>query len=141
VQQHLPRVRMLRTAKGDTADSTQGDNPEWHPGDPGTLSAKVDVSRWRGEHPIVTVASPEAGYAVLRLMDYPAWQVTVDGKPEHDRPARGDGLMAVPVPPGSHTIEVQWATTKDVIAGRVVSATALLALAMVTMLERRQRRV
>ncbi len=74
-------------------------------------------------------------------MDYPSWQVTVDGKPAQGRPLRDDGLMAVPVMAGSHAIEVQWSATRDVIAGRAVSAIALLALALVAMLERRGRRV
>ena len=51
---------------------------------------------------------------------------------------REDGLMAVPVTAGSHVMEVQWAATRDVIAGRSVSAIALLALAVVGMLERRR---
>jgi hypothetical protein len=38
-------------------------------------------------------------------------------------------------------MEVQWAATRDVIAGRTISAIALLALAIVVMLERRERRV
>ncbi len=141
VQQHLPLVRMLRAAQDDTADSTQGDNPEWRAGDPGSIAAKVDAKRWNGEHWTVSVVTPEMGYAVLRLMDYPSWRVTVDGKPAPGRPVRDDGLMAVPVMAGSHAIEVRWSATRDVIAGREVSAIALLALAVVAILERRQRRV
>ena len=41
--------------------------------------------------------------------------------------------MAVPVKAGSHVIEVQWAATRDVVAGRAISAIALLALAVVVM--------
>ncbi len=141
VQQHLPLVRVLRAAQDDTADSTQGDNPEWRAGDPGGIAAKVDTQRWNGEHWVVSVVTPETGYAVLRLMDYPSWRVTVDGKPAPRRPARDDGLMAVPVTAGSHAIEAQWSATRDVIAGREVSAIALLALAVVALLERRERRV
>jgi hypothetical protein len=90
---------------------------------------------------VVSVVTPETGYAVLRLMDYPSWRVTVDGKPGQGRPVRDDGLMAVPVSAGNHVMEVQWAATRDVIAGRAVSAFALLALAIVAVLERRERRV
>jgi hypothetical protein len=139
VQQHLPLVRVLRGAQDDTADSTPADNPEWRAGDPGSLAAKVDAQRRNGEHWVVSVATPETGYAVLRLMDYPSWQVAVDGRPVVGRPLREDGLMAVPVTAGRHVIEVQWTTTKDVVAGRVVSAIALLALALVAMLERKGR--
>jgi hypothetical protein len=141
VQQHLPLVRVLRAAQDDTADSTQGDNPEWRAGDPGSIVAKVETQRRNGEHWVVSVVTPETGYAVLRLMDYPSWRVTVDGKPAPRRPVRDDGMMAVPVTAGSHAIEVQWSATMDVIAGREVSAIALLALAVVALLERRERRV
>ncbi len=58
----------------------------------------------------------EAGYAVLRLMDYPSWRVTVDDNPALGRPVRDDGLMTVPIRAGKHVMEVQWAATRDVIA-------------------------
>jgi hypothetical protein len=54
---------------------------------------------------------------------------------------RDDGLMAVPVMAGNHAIEVQWTATRDVIIGSAVSTLALLALALVAMMERRGRRV
>jgi hypothetical protein len=141
VQQDLPVVRVLREPEDDTADSAKGENPDWRAGDPGSIPARADARRWNGEHWLFTVATPEAGYAVLRLMDYPAWRVTVDGKPAQDRPGRGDGLMAVPVTAGSHAIEVQWSASSDVIAGRAISAIALPALVLVALLERRKRRV
>jgi hypothetical protein len=139
VQQHLPLVRVLRSAQDDTADDTPADNPEWRAGDPGSIAAQVDARRRNGEHWIVSVVTPETGYAVLRLMDYPSWRVTVDGQPVKSRPLREDGLMAVPVNAGSHVVEVQWAATRDVVAGRAVSAIALLALAVVAMRERKGR--
>jgi hypothetical protein len=137
VQQHLPLVRVLRAAQDDTADDTPADNPEWRAGDPGSITAKVDARRWNGEHWTVSVVTPETGYAVLRLMDYPAWRVTVDGQPVNSRPLREDGLMAVPVKAGSHAIDVHWTATKDIVAGRAASAIALLALAVVAMWERK----
>jgi hypothetical protein len=140
VQQQLPLVRVVRAAEDDTADSTEAENPQWHAGDAGSVAAKVEPKRSNGEHWEVSVVTPEAGYAVLRLMDYPAWRVTVDGKPAPGRPRREDGLMAVPVTTGSHAIEVQWTATGDVVAGRGVSAIALLALVVVGGLERKSRR-
>jgi hypothetical protein len=139
VQQHLPLVRTLRSAQDDTVDSTAGDNPEWRAGAPGSLAAKVNALRVNGEHWLVSVSTSEAGYAVLRLMDYPSWRVTVDGVSTPVRPRREDGLMAVPVTAGSHAIDVQWAATSDVVAGRAISVVALLALIMVAALERKNR--
>jgi hypothetical protein len=140
IQQHLPLVRVLRAAQGDTADSTPADNPEWHAGDPGSITARIDVKRWNGEHWVVSVVTPETGFAVLRLMDYPSWRVTVDRTPVARRPMREDGLMAVPVKAGSHAVDVQWYATRDVIAGREVSAIALLAFAVVVVRERKSNR-
>ena len=141
VQQHLPLVRVLRGAQDDTADSTPGDNPEWRPGDAHSIAAKVDAQRPNGEHWRVQVMTAQAGFAVLRLMDYPAWQVTVDGQTLSRRPVREDGLIVVPLGAGSHAIEVQWNVTRDVIVGRMMSAIALLALAGVMLREHRERRV
>ena len=141
VQQHLPLVRVLRAAQDDTADSSKGDNPDWQAGAAGRIAATVNVKHWNAEHWVVSVVTPQTGYAVLRLMDYPSWRVTVDGTPVQGRPVRDDGLMTVPVTAGNHVVEVQWGATTDVIAGRVVSAISLLALAIVGMLERRNRRV
>jgi hypothetical protein len=141
VQQHLPLVRVLSAAEDDTADSSKGDNPEWRSGTSGSIAATVNVKRWSAEHWTVSLVTAETGYAVLRLMDYPSWQVTVDEKPERVRPVRDDGLMTIPIRAGKHVMEVQWAATRDVIAGRTISGIALLALAIVVLLERRERRV
>jgi hypothetical protein len=145
VQQHLPLVRVLRLAQDDTADSTNGDNPEWrpakHPEDQGSIPAKVIAKESNRERWVVDVSTPQSGYAVLRLMDYPSWRVSVDGQPVPPRPVREDGLMVVPVMPGSHTIAVQWSPTRDILAGRALTALTLLALAGTVVLERRGRRV
>jgi hypothetical protein len=139
IQQHLPLVRVLRAAQDDTADDTSADNPEWRAGDPGSITAQVDAKRRNGEHWTVSVASPETGYAVLRLMDYPSWRVTVDGQPVKSRPRREDGLMAVPLKAGRHLIDVQWTVTRDVVTGRAVSAIALLVLTVVATREHKGR--
>jgi hypothetical protein len=139
VQQHLPLVRVLRSAQDDTADDTAADNPEWRAGDPGSIAAQVDARRPDGEHWTVSVVTPETGYAVLRLMDYPSWRVTVDGQPVNSRPLREDGLMTVPMNAGRHLMEVHWAPTWDVVAGRAVSVIALLVLAVTAMWERKER--
>jgi hypothetical protein len=140
VQQHLPLVRVLSAPQDDSADSSKVDNPEWSAGSSGHIAATVNLKQWSAEHWTVSVVTAETGYAVLKLMDYPSWQVTVDEKPEPGRPMRDDGLMTIPIRAGKHVMEVQWAATRDVIAGRTISAIALLALAIVVLVERRQRR-
>jgi len=132
---------VLRGAQDDAANSSNGDNPEWRAGDSGSIAATIDAMRRNEEYWVVRLSTPETGYAVLRLMDYPSWRVTVDGKVAPGRPLREDGLMAVPVAAGKHTIEVQWSATQDVIAGRAVSSISLLALVLMAIFGGKFRRV
>jgi hypothetical protein len=148
VQQHLPLVRVVRGAQDDEASETQGANPEWRSGGPtmlllapGSLPVTVKAERQNFEQWRVSVSTPESGYAVFRLMDFPSWRVTVDGEPSPMRPTRKDGLMAVPIGAGSHVIQVGWLATWDVIAGRAITVIALLAVAGVAIREHRERQV
>ena len=83
------------------------------------------------EHFEVLAVSDHAGYWILRVRTFPAWQVRVNGHPVGAMPHREDGLMAVPIPAGPVLLTVDWTTTPDVVAGRWISA---LAAALITAL-------
>ena len=145
IQQDLPRIRVLRAADGDEGNSAAGANPEWQAGGPGShqdlLPSEIQIVRWDVERMSATLRSA-AGFAVLRVMDYPAWRVTVNGAPVDTRPRRDDGLMAVPVAAGVSQIEVRYGATRDVWAGRILSLAAAilwLGLAALAARGRRQR--
>jgi 6-pyruvoyl-tetrahydropterin synthase related domain len=88
------------------------------------IAAHVRIERWNSEHRTVQVTSPEPGFAVIRLMDYPAWRVTRGGV--NVTPVRrSDGWMAVPVEARVQVIDVCWRTTGDQRAGIWVSLGAL----------------
>jgi hypothetical protein len=72
----------------------------------------------------------QAGYLILPLRSYPAWSVTVNGRPTSTFTEPGHGLLAVPVTPGPVTVIVTWATTRDVAAGRWMTFLALVLLAV-----------
>jgi hypothetical protein len=141
VQQHLPLVRVLRDSQDDTSVSVNGENAEWQAGNAASIKAKVDGRQTSGESWTIRLATPQAGFAVLRLMDYPAWRVTLDGQLLTTRPSRPDGLMTLPVAAGSHAIQVQWMTTPDVFIGRLASAMALVALLAVVLMEHQKRQI
>jgi hypothetical protein len=90
IQQGLPLVRLLAA-----------------PGGSG-LRADATVKQDDAEHWEIRVTGSAPGYAVLRLMDYPAWRVTDNGKIAGDRPHREDGLMTIPVVQGVNEIDVRW---------------------------------
>jgi hypothetical protein len=117
-----------------------GADLEWSP-DQGTCDATYMAASNRGrpstEHLRVVADSPHAGFLILRLRSYPAWQVRLNGATLNGLPERGDGLIAVPVPKGAAEVTADWTTTRDVVEGRWLSAIALAMLGFLFALERR----
>jgi hypothetical protein len=91
------------------------------------------------QHKRVHANAPHGGFLILRLREYPAWSVKVNGIPAPQRPERQDGLMAIPVPAGPDDITVDWTTTPDVRLGRWISLIAMLLVTALGLLLRRRR--
>jgi hypothetical protein len=102
------------------------------------MAADVKIERWDSERRSVMVTSPGPAFAVLRLMNYPAWQVTRNGVEIRDRAQRGDGLMSIPLEAGANQIDVRWRRTTDQWAGDGVSLGALAITLTLGWLERRK---
>jgi hypothetical protein len=147
IQQHLPPIRVLTAPDGDEADSSLEQNPEWNPDMDDLVPAIIQFRRADAQHITAEIQSPQPGYAVLRLLDYPAWQVRVNDK-SIPRPTgvpelqarewrearvpgrlviRNDRLITVPIPAGNSTIDVEYIATPDIWAGRIVSVVSLIA--------------
>ncbi|GGH16567.1 hypothetical protein GCM10011586_38490 [Silvibacterium dinghuense] len=127
IQQDLPQVRILSQATADTADSSVAENPEWQ-APASSVIAGVRVTLWQSEHRSLIIDAPAPAFAVLRLMDYPAWNVLRNGQPVTDRPRRDDGLMVIPIPAGRSEIDVRYGLTKDMWGGRSLSLISLVLL-------------
>ena len=125
VTQDMPPVRVLVKADGEEPNSGKEINPEWTADADAERHATISVQHWSSEQRVVNVDTPAAGFAVFRLMDYPAWTVRRDGAALTVRPRRDDGLLTVPVPQGRSHIEIRWRTTKDVWIGRILSLLAV----------------
>jgi hypothetical protein len=89
------------------------------------------------EHLRIAIVAAHPGFLILRLVSYPAWRITVNGRPTAPADPRDDGLLAVPVPQGTVDLRVDWSTTPDVVAGRCLSGLALLLLAGLGLAERK----
>jgi hypothetical protein len=97
-----------------------------------------DAAPYMQEQKQIMGVAEHAGYLILRLRYYPAWGVKVNGIPVTPRAERERGLMAIPVPQGKVQVSVDWTTTSDVVAGRWVSAAALLLLTGLYAFERKR---
>jgi hypothetical protein len=130
------------------AASSDGTVPEWDPANghcDATYSWIHPSGPFHPEHRRLTADTPHAGFLILHLRDYAAWQVRVNGRLLAfganpiitPLPHRDDGLMAVPVPKGHVELAIDWATTRDAIIGRWLSAISLILLAGLYFAERR----
>ena len=137
--QDLPAVRLLSNPDAEEPKENAGDNPEWDTSqvDPAdSEKGEVRINSWQPEKRQIDVAADRPAFVVLRLMDYPAWDVVLNGHRVVGRLQREDGLMVVAVPAGSSHILVRWRTTPDVVLGRELSCGAFL---IVVVLGRRRR--
>lgn len=139
IQPGLPPVRVLRSADADEGPLNP-DLDTWAPTPADEIPATVRVETWSGEQRAVVVTTTAAGYTVLRLMDYPAWRVTINGIRVPVELHRSDGLMTFPVAPGVTRIDVRWESTRDEWAGRWLSLVALAVTLAWVWKERRTNR-
>ncbi|HXR38764.1 MAG TPA: 6-pyruvoyl-tetrahydropterin synthase-related protein [Terracidiphilus sp.] len=119
---------------------TPGTNPDWwveqHSCD-ATFTAIPPAKQDNPEHFHIGANLPHAGFLILRLHTYPAWRLTLNGRPAGLAAAREDGLTVIAVPQGRVDLAADWTTTADVRAGRWLTVLALLLVTAVWLLERR----
>jgi hypothetical protein len=123
IQQGLPAVRLLKTP--DAEEASDGGDPPWTADGAQEVPGNVKIERWDAERMTASVSATGPGYAVLRLMDYPAWRVTLNESQTEERPHRIDGLIVIPVRPGANRVDVRWRVTRDQWVGYGVSLAAL----------------
>ena len=82
------------------------------------------------------IVSPGPEYLILNLRDYPPWRVEVNGGVHKERERRDDGLIAVPVPAGTSTIDIRYSHMPDEVAGGALSVGSV---AVLVLLRRRER--
>ena len=109
------------------------------PGEPQSSSdTQIKVVQWAPESKRVDVQTKNPAVVALRLLNYPAWQVTVNGsviQPDH---ANGMQQMLVPVSGGASEIDIRWVRTPDRLIGILISVCALLVWLALLVLQRQK---
>jgi len=125
------------TALGQGAAGADYDwSPDQHSCD-ATFPTAPNPGNAATEHLRVDAVTPRAGFLVLRLRSYPAWQVRINNQLIDHLPQRADGLIAVPVPQGAVSVTVDWSTTRDVLISRWLTALALAFFVVLCVVERK----
>lgn len=89
---------------------------------------RVDVQRWEAESKVFSVNVAVPNKMVLRLFNYPAWRVMVNGRRIEAETQLVTGKMMIPVQAGKSDVRISFARTWDRTAGGVISAVAFLTL-------------
>jgi hypothetical protein len=118
---HAPRVSLRRGENLVAEASTRPQFQDWGP------TRKEFV-----------VQSPQPLTAALRLLNYPAWRVEVNGRPVPALSNQHTGQMLVALPAGTSRVQVAFVATPDRLWGSAVSAIA--ALGLLAVLASRRRR-
>ena len=115
---HLDLAKQAPLAK--ISPNQTDDSPRTPP------SAKIQIETWETNNHIIFAESSEPALLALRLLNYPAWQVTVNGKTV--RPEKPEDLdqMLVPIEAGKSEIQVRFMRTSDQTAGIALSIFSLV---------------
>jgi hypothetical protein len=107
-----------------------GDSPR----KPGTLRASPEpdgwsMETWRPDRKVFLVDVSAPTKATVRLLNYPAWQVRVNGVRAQSESGPISGQMIVAVPEGKSHVEIRFGRTRDRTLGGTLSGIAVLVLA------------
>jgi hypothetical protein len=110
------------------------------PDDTGSKPPRLEirVDRWTAEEKRLHVTAPSRARLALRVLNYPAWRVRVNGRPTRPEPVNDVQQMVLPVDAGISDIEVRFTRTPDRTVGGALSA--LSALVVVFLLRRGRNR-
>ncbi len=94
----------------------------------GPARAAIRVFEWKPERTLFTAEMLAPDDLVLRLLNYPAWRVEVNGKLVRTGTRENTGQMLVPVEAGSNRVEISFVRTWDRKAGAWISAVTIFLL-------------
>jgi hypothetical protein len=90
--------------------------------------ARIHIQQWDPEARAFTANVSEPGNLVLRLFNYPAWQVEINGETVSADTMEVTGQLVMPVAVGESRVRITFLRTWDRTAGGIVSAIAALFL-------------
>ena len=98
----------------------------------------ISVARWTSSKREFTEASSQPVTLALRLVNYPAWQIRLNGRPLHLDVREETAQTLVPLPAGNNRVEILFRRTTDRIIGDAISAIFVIGLGLVGWVYRRK---
>jgi len=97
----------------------------------------IFVDEWTAEHRLLRVVTGRPEQVALRILDYPAWEVLVNGTIAKARHPEGTRQMIVAVPAGQSRIDIRFGRTADRTLGGGLSILSFLGSASALFLRKR----
>jgi len=97
------------------------------------------ILTWRQTEKDFKVHTVAPQNLVVRLFNYPAWEVAVNGKPTETRTTDVTGLIVIPIAAGDSEVHIHFRRTIDRVVGIVVSLISLAVLVVPWIRSRKSR--
>ncbi|HWY56245.1 MAG TPA: 6-pyruvoyl-tetrahydropterin synthase-related protein [Terriglobales bacterium] len=108
------------------------------PNDDGARLDQVGIERWNAESRVFTARVDRPEELVLRVFNYPAWRVEVNGHGVAPSTRDVTGQMVIPVQAGENRVQITFTRTWDRTVGGIISAVTALLLGGFIMLRRKR---
>ena len=99
----------------------------------------VNYQHWSAERRDLTVKATDDILIDLRLLNYPAWDVSIDGGRVQPQYEPDTGQMLLPITAGEHHVDIRFRRTWDRTLGGIISILALLAILASIVISRRKQ--
>ena len=103
----------------------------------GAARAAIHVSLWDAEEKVLTATMSAPDNLVLRLFNYPAWRVEVNGRPVNAATREGSGQMLIPVGTGFNSVRIKFTKTWDRTWGAWISLWTIIIVMLAMFYEKR----
>jgi hypothetical protein len=87
----------------------------------GVGRSRIEVKNWGAESRVFSAEATSPGKLVLRLFNYPAWRVKVNGHPVASQTREVTGQLMVPVEAGQNQVRLTFIRTWDRTVGGIIS--------------------
>lgn len=82
---------------------------------------RVQVQQWSPQRKLFAAEANQSGKLVLRLFNYPAWRVEVNGREVQTETQDDTGQMLIPIAGGKNRVQITFIRTWDRTVGGIVS--------------------
>jgi len=99
---------------------------------------QVGIQQWDSQLRECTVQADQPERIVLRLFNYPAWKVEINGRAIRAETRDVTGQMVIPVEAGTNSVTISFTRTRDRTIGAVISCLTLFLMIAMEWIRRRR---